>query len=95
MDTALKQSKTNWEWVKLKTSPANENVEMSSKLSYLQKYLSSGESIKTADGGEIKKKKKKKDKKGRGDGFKVQEISSSLGSIKVVYRVQYVFLWQM
>ena len=59
----------------MKTSQANENVEMSSKLSYLQKYLSSGESIKTADGGEIKKKKKKKDKKARGAGFKVRNLT--------------------
>ena len=50
---------------------------MSSKLSYLQKYLSSGESLKTADGNEEtkKKKKKKKDKNKGGShagGFKVQ-----------------------
>ena len=47
---------------------------MSSKLSYLQKYLSSGEALKTPDGEETKKKKKKKkDKKSgsHGGGFKI------------------------
>ena len=40
---------------------------MTSKLDYLQKYLSGGESIKAEGGKEIKakKKKKKKDKKGQ------------------------------
>ena len=48
---------------------------MSSKLSYLQKYLSSGESLKTAEGEETKKKKKKKKDRNKGGshagGFKV------------------------
>ena len=51
---------------------------MSSKLSYLQKYLSSGESLKTADGKDTtetkRKKKKKKDKNKGGShagGFKI------------------------
>ena len=50
---------------------------MSSKLSYLQKYLSSGDTLKTSDGDETKKKKKKKkDKKSgsHGGGFKAQTI---------------------